>query len=73
MLDALQARNGGGGTLFGSFGWLGILILVLDILTIVFVVQSRKRFLVKVVWIVVILALPILGLLLYFLLGREKG
>lgn len=72
MLDAFQAK-GGGGAFFEQYGWLGILVLILDILVIVFVLQSRKRFLVKLVWIAVIVFLPILGLILYFLLGREKG
>lgn len=66
-------QQGGGPTFFQTYGWLGILVLILDVLVIVFVLQSRKRFLVKLAWIAVVLFLPVLGLILYFLLGREKG
>ena len=58
----------------GGYGFsvLGLIVLVLDILVIVRVAGSHKAFLVKLVWILVILFLPILGLILYFFLGREK-
>lgn len=77
MLDLFGPFQGkgdpGGGALLGPVpNWVGLLILVLDILVIVFVLKSRKRFLVKVVWIAVVIFLPILGLILYFFLGREK-
>ena len=62
-----------GNVIFGVPDWLSIVILVLDILTIIFVWSGRKRFLVKVVWTLVILFLPFVGLILYFLLGREKS
>ena len=62
-----------GTLLFDVPDWLSILVLVLDILTIVFVWSGRKRFLVKVAWTLVVLFLPIVGLVVYFLLGREKG
>ena len=55
-----------------TFSVLGLIILILDIIVIVSVLGSHKTFLVKLVWILVILFLPVLGLILYFFLGREK-
>lgn len=55
--------------------WLiSLLILVLDIWAIVRIVGSRASTGAKVLWIVVILLLPVVGLILWFLLGGEaKG
>lgn len=52
-------------------GLLGLIILVLDVYAIVKVVQSSAGTGTKVVWIVVILLLPVLGLILWFLLGPK--
>lgn len=51
-------------------GLFGLIILILDIWAIVKTVQSRKSTGSKVLWIVLILILPVLGLILWFLLGR---
>jgi len=51
---------------------LSLIILILDIIVIVSIVGSHKTFLVKLVWVLVILFLPVLGLILYFFLGRER-
>ncbi len=54
------------GTLFG------LVVLVLDIVAIVDAVKSSLDTGKKVLWIILILVLPILGMVLYFLLGRKK-
>jgi hypothetical protein len=54
-------------------GIFGLLILIADIYAIVNVVQSSAGTGGKVLWIVVILILPVLGLLLWFLLGPKSG
>ncbi|MGN6370464.1 MAG: PLDc N-terminal domain-containing protein [Phycisphaerae bacterium] len=51
-------------------GLLGLVIFVLDIVAIVDVARSRKPTGQIVLWIVLILVLPLIGMLLYFLLGR---
>ena len=51
---------------------LGLIILVLDILAIVNCVQSSMETGKKVLWIVLILILPLIGLILYYLVGRGK-
>ena len=52
-------------------GLIGLLILILDVYAIVKTVQSNAGTGTKVAWIVVILLLPVLGLLLWFLFGPK--
>jgi len=52
-------------------GILGLIILILDIWTIVTILGSNDPPVRKVVWIVVVLILPVIGLILWFLLGRR--
>lgn len=53
-------------------GILGLVILVLDILAIVDIVKSPKSGGQKALWIILVVVLPVLGLILYYLLGRKK-
>lgn len=50
-------------------GIFGVLILVLDIYAILKIVQSSKDILVKAIWIAVVILLPILGLIAWYLFG----
>jgi len=50
-------------------GLLGLVILVLDVWAIVRIVQGGAETGAKVLWIVVILLLPLLGLVLWLLFG----
>lgn len=50
-------------------GLLGLLILIADIWAIVRTLQSGADTAVKVVWIVVIVVLPVIGLLLWLVFG----
>lgn len=52
-------------------GLLSLVILVLDIIAIVDVFKSSMSTGKKVLWILLILILPVVGLLLYFFLGRK--
>ncbi|MFU8895648.1 MAG: PLDc N-terminal domain-containing protein [Gammaproteobacteria bacterium] len=52
-------------------GLLGLILLVLNVYAIVKIVQSGATTGAKVIWIVVILLLPVVGLLLWFLLGPK--
>ena len=55
-------------------GVFGLLILIADIWAILNIVQSRVSTLNKLIWIVVILLLPILGLIIWWFAGpREKS
>jgi len=51
---------------------LGLVVLVLDIIAIVDLLKSAKDTGKKVLWILLILILPLIGMILYFLLGRQK-
>jgi hypothetical protein len=50
-------------------GLLGLIHLILTVYAIVKIVQSRAGTGSKVIWIVLILLLPVLGLILWFLFG----
>jgi hypothetical protein len=52
-------------------GLIGLIVLALDIYAIYLVLTGASSGANKVLWIVVILLLPVLGMILYFLLGRK--
>lgn len=52
-------------------GFFGLIVLVFNIWAIVKIVQSAASTGNKVLWIVVILLLPIIGLILWWLLGPK--
>ena len=54
----------------GTF--LGLVILVLDIIAIVDVLKGTGDTGKKLLWILLILILPLIGMVLYFLLGKKK-
>ena len=51
---------------------LGLAILVLDIIAIVDCLKSNVSTVKKLLWILLVLILPVLGMILYFLLGKKK-
>lgn len=54
-------------------GIFGFLILLADIWAIVNVMQSGAATGKKVLWIVIVLLLPVVGLILWYLLGPRTG
>ena len=50
-------------------GIFGLVILILDIWAIVNIVQSGASTAAKVLWIVLVILLPVVGLILWLLLG----
>jgi hypothetical protein len=54
-------------------GLIGLVVLVLDIVAIVDAFKSSMDNVKKIIWIVVILAIPVVGMILYFLLGKKKA
>lgn len=52
---------------------LGIIILVLDILAVIDILKSSMTGGKKVLWVLLIVFLPIIGLILYYLVGKKKG
>lgn len=57
---------------FSNMGFWGLLLLIADIYAIVNVVGSRVSNLKKVLWILLILFLPLLGFILWLLLGPRS-
>lgn len=59
---------------FGYHGIVGLLILVGDIWALINILQSGAANDKKLIWIVVVLLLPLVGLVLWYFLGpRERG
>ncbi len=59
---------------FGYHGILGLLILAGDIWALINILQSSAANDKKLVWILVVVLLPLLGLILWYFLGpRERG
>jgi hypothetical protein len=54
-------------------GLFGLIILTLDIWAIISVIQSHRSTGSKVLWVLLILILPVVGLILWFLFGRHAG
>lgn len=54
-------------------GFFGLLILIADIWAILNIAQSSAGTGRKALWIVLVLLLPVLGLILWFLLGPRGG
>ncbi|MDD5080357.1 MAG: PLDc N-terminal domain-containing protein [Candidatus Omnitrophica bacterium] len=52
-------------------GILGLLVLVLDIIAIFDVLKSSMDTGKKALWIILILILPLIGMVLYFLIGKR--
>jgi hypothetical protein len=55
------------------YGLLGLVVLALDIIAIVDAAKGGGDMGRKILWIVLILLLPLLGMILYFMLGRSKA
>ena len=58
---------------FGIGGIFGLLILILDVWAIVSIAQSSAPTGNKVLWIVLVLLLPLLGLIIWALLGPRSS
>ena len=53
-------------------GILGLIVLVLDIIAIVDTLKSAMDTGKKALWIILILVLPVIGMALYFLIGKKS-
>jgi len=55
-----------------SYSIWGLLILVLDIIALVSLLKSNADSGTKILWVVIIVLLPVLGMILYFLMGPGR-
>lgn len=52
-------------------GLIGLVILVLDIIVILQILKGSKPGGQKALWIILVLLLPVIGLILYYLIGKK--
>ncbi len=60
-------------TFQSSHGILGMIVLVLDVIAIVSLLMGRSSVGHRLLWILLVLFLPFIGMLLYFLFGRSAS
>jgi len=58
---------------FGYHSLWGLLILVGDIWAIIYFLQSSASTEKKLLWVIVVVLLPLVGLILWFFLGPRTG
>jgi hypothetical protein len=51
---------------------IGLLVLVLDIIAIIHILQSGLDTVKKLIWILVVLLLPLIGMILWFAIADKK-
>ena len=54
-------------------GLVGLLILVADIWAIIKVLQSGAESIKKLLWVVIVILLPLIGLILWYFIGPKNG
>lgn len=57
---------------FGYYGIVGLIIFILDIWAIVVTITSNRDAVTKLMWVLIILILPLVGLILWWLLEYRK-
>ncbi|HNV24404.1 MAG TPA: PLD nuclease N-terminal domain-containing protein [Candidatus Omnitrophota bacterium] len=53
-------------------GLLGLIVFVLDIIAILDCIKTMKETGKKALWIALIVILPVIGLILYYVIGKKK-
>ena len=53
-------------------GIVALIVLVLDIIALVDILKSSADTANKALWIILILILPVIGMVLYFLIGKKQ-
>ncbi len=59
--------------MFTSIGLWGLLVLIADVWAIINIAQSSAAPGKKALWIVLVLVLPVLGLIIWFVAGPRAG
>lgn len=54
-----------------TYGIIGAIILILDIIAIISILGSAKPVGWKVLWTLIVLLLPLIGMILYFVIGNK--
>ena len=56
---------------YSGYSILGVLVLILDIVAIVSVIGGRSSIERKALWTLIVLILPVIGMVLYYLVGKN--
>ena len=59
--------------MFSTYSLFGLIVLVLDIIALVKLLQSGADGPTKILWALLIILLPILGMILYFVMGPGRN
>lgn len=51
---------------------LGLLILVIDVIVVIDIIKGNKDSEKKILWIIAVVFLPVLGPILYYLIGKRN-
>ena len=54
------------------YSLMGLIILVLDIIAIVSILKSGADTGTKLLWVILVILLPVIGMVLYFLMGPGR-
>lgn len=54
-----------------EYGIIGLIVLILDIIAIVSILGASKDVGWKLLWTLIVLLLPVIGMILYFLIGKN--
>lgn len=54
-----------------EYGIIGLVVLILDIIAIVSILGAGKPASWKLLWTLLVLFLPVVGMILYFLIGKS--
>jgi hypothetical protein len=54
-----------------EYGVLGLIVLILDIVALVSIFSAAKPVAWKLIWTLVVLLLPLIGMIVYFLIGKN--
>ncbi len=52
---------------------LCLIVIILDIMALADVLQSKKDSTEKLVWVIVILLMPLIGMVLYYVIGKKQS
>lgn len=55
-----------------GYSVIGLIVLILDIIAILNIIQSAMSVGMKLVWILIVLALPVIGMVLWFVIGAKR-
>lgn len=55
-----------------EYGIIGLIVLILDIIAIVSILGGPKPVAWKLLWILIVLFLPLIGMILYFVIGKQS-